>query len=121
LSIFINLSNHRTEKWSKTQLEEAQKYGEVRDMAFPNIDPNFTEEEINNLVNEYYTEIIKYNNPVIMVQGEFIFTFRLVTKLKEAGVKVVASCSQRKVIERVNESGATIRESEFSFVCFKEY
>lgn len=34
--MFINLTNHPSDKWSKEQLEAARKYGEVVELVFPN-------------------------------------------------------------------------------------
>lgn len=119
--MFINLSNHTSEHWGDFQTKEANKYGDIIDMPFPAISPYSSSEELDIIVNEYYEKIMKYNSPVVMLQGEFIFTFRLVTKLKKAGVKVVAGRSERVVKETVNEDGIAIKRSEFNFVGFMEY
>lgn len=55
-----------------------------------------------------------------MVQGEFVFTFRLVTELKKAGITAVAARTERKAIEKV-ENGITKTTSEFKFAGFMEY
>lgn len=119
--MFINLSNHPSEKWSDKQLLEAHKYGDIMDFPFPQIDPYCTDEEINETVDRYYEEIIKYSDPVVMLQGEYLFTYRLICRLKAAGIKVLAGCSDRRTIEYIDDNGATARRSEFEFVQFKEY
>ena len=119
--MFINLSNHPSDKWSIKQTECAKAYGELVDMPFPKIDPYGTDEYINGLVQEYFEKIVAYDTCVVMVQGEYLFTYRLVCKLKEAGIKVLAGCSERRTIEYVDENGFTDRRSEFEFVDFKEY
>ena len=119
--MFINLSNHTSENWGEFQKKEAIKYGDIIDMPFPAISPYLSSEELDVIVNEYYEKVSKYNSPVVMLQGEFIFTFRLVTKLKNAGIKVVAGRSERVVKETVNENGTAIKRSEFNFVGFMEY
>ena len=68
-----------------------------------------------------YNKVLEYHNPVVMLQGEFIFTFRLATKLKAAGIKVVAGRSERIVVERVNSEGIPVKKSEFHFAGFMEY
>lgn len=37
--LLVNLSNHPYKDWSEDQKKAAEKYGEVQDMAFPEIDP----------------------------------------------------------------------------------
>lgn len=119
--MFINFSNHVSEKWSDKQLEEARKYGKLVDIRFPHVDPYCTDEQINEMVDKFYNEIMKYDNPVVMLQGEFVLSYRLINKLKASGVKVVAGCSERRTIEYVEEDSMTTRKSEFEFVMFKEF
>lgn len=134
--MFINLSNHPSEKWSDKQLEEARKYGtiygKIIDMPFPQISPTATSEEIDELVNEYYQKILEsipieriifINNEksfAVLVQGEFVFTYRLVNLLKDKGIIVVAARTERKVKELV-ENGIPKKVSEFNFAGFMEY
>ena len=73
------------------------------------------------LVSEYLDRILSYDNPTVMLQGEFVFTFRLVTLLKKAGIKVLAGISDRKSFESVDENGKAIKKSEFVFEGFREY
>lgn len=45
--MLLNLSNHPSPSWDNYQLQTALwQFGEVIDIAFPNINPNNTEEEI---------------------------------------------------------------------------
>lgn len=119
--MFINLSNHPSEMWSEKQKTEAKKYGEICDIAFPGVRPEAKGEEINQLVESYIQKIMKYNQPIVMVQGEFVFTYRLVNKLKERGIKVVSACSERVVSESYEKDGTSRKESIFQFVQFREY
>ena len=57
----------------------------------------------------------------IMVQGEFVFTYRLVCLLKANGYRVLSSCSERRVSEYTDGNGITQSRSEFEFVGFREY
>lgn len=120
-SKFINVTNHPSDKWCVRQKEDAERYGDIVDMLFPCIDPKANDADIDALVEAYRDEILKYDNPVVMVQGECVFTYRLVKRLKEDGLKVIASMSERKTIEHVNENGETLRQSVFDFVRFQEY
>ena len=119
--MFINISNHRSDRWSEKQLQMAARFGEIIDIPFPEVDPYGTSEYIDELVEEYFEKIMKYDRPTVMLQGEYLFTYRLVRRLKDAGIRVVAGCSDRRTIEYINENGFTERKSEFEFVGFKEY
>lgn len=119
--MFLNISNHKSENWSMNQTSEAKKYGEIVDIPFPAVNPRESDEYMNDLVDEYYQKVMEYKNPIVMIQGEFVFTYRLVNKLKQAGIKVVASCSERRVTEEIDENGCTIRRSQFEFIKFREY
>lgn len=119
--MFVNLSNHPSMKWSRKQLEEAKKYGEIIDIDFPQIAPNLSEEELEKLVDQYEKKIAVLDEPVVMLQGEYVFTYRLVERLKEAGILVLASCTERKVFERCDEAGKVTKTAVFEFVGFRCY
>ena len=97
--MFLNISNHKSENWSVNQINEAEKYGKIIDIPFPAVNPRESDEYMDDLVDEYYQKVMEYEKPTVMVQGEFVFTYRLVNQLKQAGIKVVASCSERRVTE----------------------
>ena len=118
--MFINLTNHASENWSKAQLEAAKEYGEIIDLQFPNVSPEASKEEIDLLANEYLDEILECETTCVLCQGEFCFSYALINKLKEHHVKVVAACSERIVEEETSASG-TRRISYFKFVQFREY
>lgn len=117
--MFINLTNHPSEKWSKEQLEAAQQYGKVVDMAFPIIEPTFSKEDILSLVKECMETImgIKEEEIVVHVMGEMTFTHNLVNALKAVGITCLASTTERNTI--ITPDGRKI--SEFKFVQFREY
>ncbi len=119
--MFINLSNHSSKNWEQKQIAEAEKYGQIIDFPFPAIDPDYSSEDIDNLVNHYAELVLAYDEPVVMLQGEFVFTYRLICKLKDAGIKVISACSRRQVVEYKNDSGVAVRESKFIFERFMEY
>lgn len=119
--MFINCSSHPHDKWDTKQLSEAAKYGEIVDIHFPNVDPFITETELNSLAQELSDSIMSNKPEVVMIQGEFTLTYRVINILKQNGVICVAACSERKSVERVNEAGATERFSVFEFVQFRKY
>lgn len=118
--MFVNLSNHPSRYWDKEQIKASQEYGELFDMPFPQIAPGATEKELQNLTLEYVHGIISLGDPkmiTVHIMGEMTFTYMVVTKLKELGIKCVASTTERKVT--INADGTKL--SDFSFVKFREY
>ena len=117
--MFINLTNHPSERWSEEQLNAARCYGEIVDLSFPIIEPTFTREDIMFLVREYTETIwgLTDGNIVVHVMGEMTFTYNLVNALKEKGITCLASTTERNTI--MTPDGKKI--SEFKFVQFREY
>ena len=120
--VFVNVSNHPSDNWSKEQLKAARQYGDsILDIPFPEIDPNCTDQEMDALVNETFAEIMKIDADWVMVQGEYVFTYRLVQKLQGQNKHVVASQTKRFVREETNAEGHTQTVREFRFAGFREY
>ena len=118
---FINLSNHSSDKWGAAQRSAAESYGKIVDISFPSISPHADSAEIDLLVSEYYSKIKEYDCSAVMVQGEFVFTYRLVKHLKESGYTILSACTERRVTEFTDENGRTQSRSVFEFVGFREY
>lgn len=120
MTVFVNHSNHPSEKWSAAQRESALEYGRIVDLAFPMIKSDWDEDAVSAVAKETYEQIIPLNPAIVLCQGEFTYTFDLVRLLKEAGITVVAACSERKVREE-QEGDVSRRVSYFEFVRFREY
>lgn len=118
---FINFSNHPSSKWGKEQLIAAQIYGDITDIPFPSVDPMAETSDIINLADEILLKIRLFENPTVLVQGEFTLAFAVVKKLQSAGIKAVAACSVRVVTELPNEKGALVKKTYFRFMKFREY
>jgi hypothetical protein len=117
---FINISNHPMANWSKEQIAAAIEYGEGEDLAFPMIHPEANSEDIDELANEYLNTVIEMQNNydiTIHLMGESTFCFALIKKLKSIGIKVLASTTNRVIIEEGNGKKTT----QFNFVKFREY
>ena len=119
--IFINLSNHPSKEWDDLQRTEAEAYGKIIDIPFPRIDPKITEHAMNSLVQRHVEKVLSYGRPVVMVQGEFVFTYRIVNILREKGCLVLAGRSDRIVKEVRNPEGQKEKISSFVFSGFAEY
>lgn len=118
--MLINFSNHPSLYWSEKQIEDAQLYGEITDIPFPDVSPIASHEELLNLAQDFVQKIVSIADSrtvTVHVMGEMTFTFMVVTKLKELGIKCVASTTERKTT--YNSDG--VKLSEFSFVQFREY
>ena len=119
--MFINLSNHPSEKWDTKQKEAAALYGEVVDLPFPQIPADADEQYVDELSTTYCDFVLEHDHPVVMVQGEFTFTYLVIKKLKEHGIAVITSCSERQTKEWVDETGRQIKQNVFEFVRFRRY
>ena len=119
--IFINHTNHPSKRWDAEQTAAAQTYGEIIDMPFPSVNPLSTAEEICELVEVQLKKILELEPVAVLCQGEFNYTFALVERLKNSGVKVMAATSERITDEEILSDGTTRQVSTFRFVQFREY
>lgn len=122
-NIFVNFSNHPSENWSNEQISAAKRIvsgGSIVDIAFPQVSGDADESEISRTADKYAKEIISLNPSAVMCQGEFGICLEVVTTLKNNGIKVLYSCSERKTVETVIEN-RTEKTSVFKFVRFREY
>lgn len=119
--IFINLSNHPSDSWDENQRDAAKKYGECVDLPFPEIDPTWNEEKIEELANAYCDKVLHmadtYDQITVHLMGELTFCFSLLKKLQHRGIRCVASCAKRNV----EEEDTGVKRSVFSFENFREY
>ncbi len=120
---FVNFSNHPSSKWSQEQIEAAKSMapdGELNDVAFPFVPPSADENEIKDIAQKYIAEILNKNPAAVMCMGEFGVCYHVISALKNTGIKVVYSCTERRSEERTTDSG-TEKVSVFQFVRFREY
>ena len=121
MSTFINLSNHPSKNWSEAQLSEAQKIGDIIDISFPSIDPDDSIEEIQNKASSIFSLICNFEDPVVMVQGEFTLTYQLVRMLQDAKIRSVVSTQKRVSKEYIDANGNTVKTANFHFEGFRNY
>jgi hypothetical protein len=121
--MLINLSNHPSDQWGVHQKETAiNEFGDIVDIDFPVIDPEWDIKQISELAYEFYSKIDKsiINNKkdstVVHLMGEVTFCFRMANMLRKAGIRCVASTTRRNV---QIEDG--VKKSIFVFVKFREY
>ena len=119
--LFINHTNHSSFNWSPEQRTAAEKYGEIIDFPFPNIDAHLDENRISELVEENAKKIIAMDPAAVLCHGEYSYTYAMINYLKKNNVIVLAATSERIVEEIVTDDGATQKISLFKFVKFRQY
>jgi len=95
--MFVNFSNHPSDGWGSKQKEAALLYGEITDVAFPEVSASGNEEYIQRLAEECIGQIMAYKPKAVLCQGEFCLAFEVITRLKAKGITVLAACSERRV------------------------
>ena len=114
--MFINFSNHPSDRWGEKQKKMASCYGTIVDIPFPAVDPLEDEAYIEKLSQEYVEQILKYQPKAVLCQGEFCLAYAVIQKLKENKIVVLAACSSRNTSESGN-----LKVSEFVFERFRQY
>ena len=119
--MLLNISNHPLVSWSDLQIKTAQQqYGGIIDLPFPQVSPDATQEDIQQLAQEYLTKVKSYGTPeqtAVHIMGELNLTLTLVSMLKAEGYTCVASTTKRVVKELADHR----KLSEFCFVQFRKY
>lgn len=119
--MFINISNHPSDKWLPEQLLAAR--GEIIDFPFPVIDPYANAGQVREKAHDVLRDIAvrkgvaTWDDVVAHVMGEQGFCFVLVGLLKERGATVVHSTTVRATVEHPDGS----KTAQFRFVQFREY
>ena len=123
--VFINMTNHPSEKWSSKQLYAAHKYGDVVDIQFPQVSPTASIPNIINMARSIVADICgTYDSDTkitVLVQGEMTLTYALVSEFYRREVDCYAACSDRVTEEVVNPDGTTTKKVTFKFIQFRMY
>ncbi len=119
--IFVNHTNHASAQWSAEQTAAAQTFGEIFDVPFPPVPPNFDEAAVAELVAKNLREILKLNPAAVLCQGEFNYTFAMVAALKAKNIPALAATTERVTSEISLPDGSTAKNSVFKFVRFRRY
>lgn len=119
--LFVNISNHPSDGWSKKQLLAARAYGEIIDIEFPDVSPVIKSKDFDKLKRQVVDKL-KVVAPMALsttvhVMGEMTLTYALVNELKRMGYTCVASTSQRVAVENADGS----KTSTFQFEKFRQY
>lgn len=121
MAIFINHTNHPSARWSAAQRAAAEGYGEIVDLPFPDIAPDWDEAAVARLADRQAAAILGQAPAAVLCQGEFTYSYALIRRLAAAGIPVLAACSRREAQESIDASGHTLRTSVFAFLRFRRY
>ena len=113
---FVNFTNHPSIKWDEKQKMAALGYGEIVDISFPMVEPLGDESYIDSLAETCLQQILLLRSQAVLCQGEFCLAFRVISRLREKGILVLAACSERKVREDAQK-----KEVIFQFQQFRRY
>jgi hypothetical protein len=117
--MFVNVSNHSSDKWSPEQLKSARQFGEVVDLGFPNVNPNLFSVELEDLVLEWLEKITSLEKDEMIhvhLMGETGFVCRLAMRLSNLKFHVLHSTTARVVEEKADGTKVSI----FKFVRFRD-
>ena len=119
--LLVNLSNHPYKDWSEDQKKAAEKYGEVQDMAFPEIDPAMKIDKIKKEIAAAQIDEIKNmckeRRVTVHIMGEMSYTFYVVSQLKAFGILCICSTSERDT----DDLGGGEKKVSFHFKRFRDY
>ena len=119
--LLVNLSNHPYKDWSEDQKKAAEKYGEVQDMAFPEIDPAIKIDKIKKEIAAAQIDEIKNmckeRRVTVHIMGEMSYTFYVVSQLKAFGIRCICSTSERDT----EDLGGGEKKVTFRFKRFRDY
>lgn len=120
--LLVNHTNHPFRAWPLAEQQAASEtYTRVVDLLMPMIEADSSELQVAALAEAYVDRILDLQPTAVLCQGEYCYTYAMVSRLKAAGVRVLAACSERVVEEHQNEDGTVRRVSHFCFTCFRQY
>ena len=121
--VFINFSNHPSDKWSDAQRYDAENHGEIIDVPFPEVpaDPHLNLDQLARESVDRIFEAAGDKIPVVLVQGEMTLVYSVVSSLKKKGITCLAAISDRKVEEKTEPDGTTKKVVTFEFKGFRSY
>jgi len=119
--MFINLSNHPFATWSPPPpFDGGGKRGPWGETLFPNIDPGLSKFAVEKMATSYVKKILEHyptENLTVHIMGEQTFSYHVVKQLQKAGVRCIASTTER-IVEETEDHRKLV---QFSFVQFREY
>jgi hypothetical protein len=120
---FLNLSNHPCADWSEVQTQAALALGasHVQDLRFPQVDPNASTEQVQDLARQVAAQVAALQPAAVHVAGELCLTLALVGLLQAQGLPVVCATTRRDTTEETLPDGSTRKLARFHFVQWRAY
>lgn len=118
---FVNLTNHPSARWSEAQREAALAYGPILDLPFPAVPETAELGSVTKLAVLYFRKLRAIEGPVVLIQGEAVFSYTLVRLLEQARIPALAAVSARRVRETVLPDGSVQKTAVFVFAGFRPY
>ena len=120
--VLVNHTNHPASTWPSAQRRAAAEcYSRVVDLPAPLLASDCSEEELDEMARCQVEKILAMQPTAVLCQGEYCYTYAVVSRLRQAGVTVLAACSERVVEESREEDGSIRRVSRFVFSRFRRY
>ena len=129
--MLINNTNREHTTWGEDQLEASKDFGEIVDMIMPGIPAEADEAEADRIAGLVVRRILRRlgrekagtgtEQDAVICQGDFTLVYRVVTRLKEAGVTVVAPSFQRVTKPTLRPDGTTVPGYSFRFERYRQY
>jgi len=115
--VFLNLTNHPSSRWSDAQRTAAEQLATpVVDRRFPAVPADWDLGQVQRLALETVADL-PHGITHALVSGEYTLTVSLVGLLQAHGVRCLAACAERDVVQ----IDAERKEQRFRFVRFRGY
>ncbi|HOK66370.1 MAG TPA: hypothetical protein PLV55_06115 [Anaerohalosphaeraceae bacterium] len=127
--MFLNVSNHPSDKWSDEQKEAALKLadGPIIDIPFPDVPPEADRTEAALIADKLYDEVMQVinqdtrgiftGNHAVMIMGEYSVFHKVVKRIQANPLYIPVYVATTK---RIAEETKGVKKSVFQFVRFRE-
>ena len=123
MTTLLNITHHPSTGWSEEQRTAANALAEkltVVDRSFPSVDPAATTDQVDLLADDIADDIAtRYAvaTTIVHLMGEMTLTVALVARLQGLGFRVIASTTERILVDE----GVQSRTLRFEFHSFRDY
>jgi len=114
-----NITNHPSTGWSEAQRAAALELtgSPVIDIRFPNVSPNATSKEVEEMAWEVLKDVPR--DASVLIQGEASLSFALIMVAFVKRCRVYSTTTERVVVERA-EGDTVVKTAVFQFVQFRD-
>ena len=117
MSIFLNISNHPSDKWAIEQIDAAMKLTtSIVDIKPPVVPPAYSIDEVIDLCDILVNSIPEMVTHA-MVSTEYTLTASIVRKLQAKGIICFAATTERNILELTPNKKTVV----FKFIQFREF